>query len=160
MAKGQAIREHLRRLWAVYLAGAVILLFLNHLVYTVTRPGFSDDETLKIMLLNVEIELDEYALLERVKPIGFEAVETVPLSIAWEDAASDMLFKMQITGGFGDIYVCDAQGLAALEDREVCQTFCQMADGVYLVAMRNGTDIKSALVALDVLKNEWGELKL
>lgn len=160
MAKGQAIREHLRRLWVIYLAGAVILVFLNHLVYTMTRPGYTDDETLKIMLLNVEIELDEAALLEQVKPLGFETVEIVPLSIAWEDTTSDMLFKVQIISGFGDIYICDAQGLAALEEREVCHTFCQTADGVYLAVMNNGTDVESALAALDVLKNEWGELKL
>ena len=40
---------------------------------------------------------------------------TVPLYIAREEPASEMLLAVQLTGGFGDIYITDAQGLAALE---------------------------------------------
>lgn len=157
MPRSNAIRAHLRRLWKAYLAGIVALVFLNHLVYTVTRPAYSEEETLKIMLLNVEVEMNEQALLEKVRPLGFEAVEIVPLSIALGDEASEMLLKVQLIGGFGDIYISDARGLEALEAREACQSVRETADGLYLVAMRNGTDVQRAVAALDVLENEMGE---
>ena len=52
------LRAHLRRCWAVYLVGAVAVLLLNNLIYTVTRPRASEEETLRVMLLNVDWEPD------------------------------------------------------------------------------------------------------
>lgn len=156
MTWNEAIRDHLRRLWKLYLAGFVALVLANHLVYTLTRPAYSDDETLKIMLLNVEMELDETELLEKTRHLGFEAVEIVPLSIALEDPASEMLLKVQLIGGFGDIYITDAQGLAALEEREACDHIREMDGGIYLIVARNGTDLQSAQAALEILEKEMG----
>lgn len=148
------LKDHFRRLWAAYLIGIVALFFLNHLVYVVTRPGYSDVETLKIMLLNVEIGLDEQALLEKARPLGFEAVEIVPLSIALEDPTSEMLLKVQLVGGYGDIYITDANGLQALQERDACGSVREMASGMVLVVAKNGTNVESAAAALDVLEAE------
>lgn len=153
----QRIRDHLRRLWMVYLAGMVVLALANHLVYTVTRPSFSDDETLKIMLLNVDVSIDEEALLKDVQHLGFRAVETVPLCIAWEDPGSDMLLAVQLTGGFGDIYITDAQGLAALEARNACRAVRSTSGGLRLAVAKNGTNPESATAALELLAEKLGE---
>ena len=48
------IREHLRRRWYFYLAGIVLLCFLNNLVYTVTRPRTPERALLRVMLVNVD----------------------------------------------------------------------------------------------------------
>lgn len=157
MAWREAIKDHLRRLWKVYLVGIVALTLANHLVYTLTRPSYGEDETLKIMLLNVEVELDEAQMLEKTRSLGFEAVELVPLAIALEDPASEMLLKVQLVGGYGDIYITDAQGLAALEAREVCQRVHEAENGMYLVVIDNGTNWQSALAAMDILEKEMGD---
>ena len=36
------LRAHLRRCWMIYLAGAVAVVLLNNLIYTVTRPRASE----------------------------------------------------------------------------------------------------------------------
>lgn len=154
------IRDHLRRLWFIYLAGAVALLFLNNLVYTVTRPSFSDDETLKVMLLNAELSISEEDLLNRVQHLGFRAAELQPLAAAG-DPAGEMLLMVQLTGGFGDIYICDSAGMDALSARDACLPLSgdtaaaaealAQEKGLYIAVMVNGTDTGSALAALPIL---------
>lgn len=153
----EAIRDHLRRLWMVYLVGIVALVLVNHLEYTMTRPAYSEDETLKIMLLNVETELDETELLEKIRPLGFEAMEILPLVIDLEAPESEMLLKVQLVVGFADVCITDAQGLAALEAREVCRNVREMSDGTYLIVLGSGMDIMSELATMDILESEWGD---
>ena len=153
----QRMRDHLRRLWMVYLAGMLALALANHLVYTVTRPSYSEDETLKIMLLNVDVSIDEEALLKDVQRLGFRTVETVPLYIALEDPASEMLLAVQLTGGFGDIYITDAQGLAALEARNACRAVRFTSGSLKLAVAENGTNPESATAALEPLAEKLGE---
>lgn len=153
----QQVKEHFRRLWIVYLVGAVALCLLNHLVFTVTRPGFSEDETLKIMLLNAEVSLSEEGLLEKAAPLGFKAVETVELSVAPEDETSRMLLITQLVSGYGDIYITDEAGLCVLEEREVCHSVHEVRGGLHLVVINNGTDVQSAMDAMEILVREMGE---
>lgn len=153
----QRVRDHLRRLWAVYLIGAVALCFLNHLVFTVTRPGYSDDETLKIMLLNTDVSIAEEELLEKVAHLGFRTVETVELSVAPEDPNSRMLLVTQLISGFGDIYITDEAGLDVLNERYACHTARELQTGLYLVVIRNGTNLESAQAAAEILAKKMGE---
>ena len=182
----QRLRDHFRRLWLVYLLGLIALCFLNNLVYTVTRPRISDDELLKVMLLNVEADFpDAFSaeLLEEVQAadLGVLGVEFVPIAAAGEDPTSQMLLFVQLTGGFGDIYITDETGLALLAERRACYPLedvhaagtelseCLDPDTrerynaaltlegsglggrVYLIAARNSTDIETTLAALPVL---------
>ena len=151
------IRDHLRRLWSAYLIGAVALCLLNHVVFTMTRPGFSEEETLKIMLLNADISLSEQVLLKETEHLGFRAVQTVELSFAPEDPTSRMLLVTQLVAGDGDIYITDAAGLSVLQERGVCHTVRRIPDGTYLAAIRSGTELQSALGALDILEEKLGE---
>ena len=172
----QKIRDHLRRLWPAYLIGLAVLVFLNNLVYTVTRPGYSEDETLKIMLLNVEAAIPEEALLQQVEHLGFKCVETLPLSLSDENPGDAMLLAVQLTGGYGDIFIADAACLNALLQREAClplpagsytdaqvkmhtapeagESYAAALRGpndTYFAVMRNGTTPENALAAMDIL---------
>lgn len=179
----QRLKAHFRRLWVIYLVGILLLCFLNHMVFTVSRPRFSEEETLKIMLLNVDTELDATALLEKVQMVDdtIRAVEFVPLAtVSTEDASSMMLLSAQLVGGFGDIYCTDSAGLDALEKRYACLSLSDMqlsgweivrrvdaesgemyaaalrqTDGeIYLVVAKNGTNIESSIKTLSILAEE------
>lgn len=150
----QRLRDHFRRLWAVYLIGAVALCFLNHVVFTVTRPGYSEAETLKIMLLNADVSLSEDELLSKTKHLGFQAVETLELSVDPQDATSRMLLITQLVSGYGDVYIADAAGLDVLHEREVCRSVREISDGLYLAAV---TDERNVQDALEILMDELGE---
>lgn len=120
------LRAHLRRCWAVYLAGAVAILLLNNLIYTVTRPRASEEETLRVMLLNVEIELDGDAQAEllaemQARDARIRALEFEDVVAAHEgDPQSAMLLSVKLVAGYGDVYVTDADGFALLEERAAC----------------------------------------
>lgn len=117
----EKIRDHFRRLWMIYLAGVVIVLFLNNLIFTVTRPSFSDEEILKIMLLNTEVEMDTDSLLASLAETGILSVQTEILPGAnIADPASVMLVSVKLTSGYGDIYLTDSAGLEVLESRAAC----------------------------------------
>ena len=150
----QRVKDHFRRLWAVYLIGAVALCFLNHLVFTMTRPGYSDDETLKIMLLNTDISIAEEDLLGKVEHLGFRTVETVELTVAPEDETSRMLLITQLVSGFGDIYITGEAGLDVLNERYACHTVRELQSGLYLVVSRNGTNLETAQSAAEILVKE------
>ena len=121
------IRIHLRKWIGLYIAATIALCFLNHLVYTMTRPGFSDDERLKIMLLNTDAQLSapEYEALGdtllaqiRRENEGVLTVEFEPLAgVRADDPAGMMLLGTKLIGGYGDIYLCDRAGLEALASR-------------------------------------------
>jgi len=153
----QRVRDHLRRLWLVYLVGAVALCFLNHVVFTITRPGYSDDETLKIMLLNVQVSLKENELLEKTAHLGFRTVETLELTVAPEGETSRMLLTTQLVSGYGDIYITDEAGLDVLNERYACHTVRELQAGLYLVVSRNGTNLETAQAAAEILAKEIGE---
>lgn len=153
----QKIRDHLRRLWPVYLAGFALLIFLNNLVYTVTRPAYGDDATLKIVLLNADISIEEDSLLEKTRHLGFETVEILPLSIAAGDASSEMLLYAQLISGFGDIYIADDAGLKLLEGRDVCGNVRPAGNGLHAVVISNGTTVERAEAAMEFLEKTLGE---
>ena len=150
----QRVRDHFRRLWAVYLIGAVALCFLNHLVFTVTRPGCSEAETFKIMLVNTDVSLPEDELLSRTEHLGFRAVETLELSVAPGDPTSRMLLITQLVAGDGDIYITDAAGLDVLREREACHTVRELPNGLYLAAVNDEPGVQAAL---EILTDETGE---
>lgn len=148
----QRLRDHFRRRWIAYIAGAVALLFLNNLVYTVTRPRASEDETLKLMLLNTDLELPEADLLAQAAQLGFKAVEVEPLSIS-EDASGEMLLAVQLMGGYGDIYIADAAGYRLLLARDACMEggVRAMDHGIWLAAAANAGNPQAVLDALEVV---------
>lgn len=174
------LREHFRRLWAVYLIGAVALCFLNHLIYTVTRPSYSEEQTFKLMLVNVELQIDEEELLEAVRTMDgdIRAAEVVSLAgVVVEDPTSVMLLSTQLVSGFGDMYYTDAAGLEVLINRRAClpleieapqgwtlayrvdpesgEEFAaalERADGSeFLTVASNGTNVESTLKLLPIL---------
>lgn len=150
----QRVQDHFRRLWAVYLIGAVALCFLNHLVFTVTRPGYSEAETLKIMLVNADVFLSEDEVLSNVEHLGFRAVETLELSVAPEDETSRMLLITQLVSGDGDIYITDTAGLDVLREREACRSVQELPNGLHLAAVNAEAKVEAAL---EILMDELGE---
>ena len=164
----QRIKLHLKKWIGLYLAGMIAVCFLNHIVYTVTRPGFSDDERLKIMLLNVETVLTEedYAALSmRMLPEIQKADEGI-LILAFEELpqieagnpASEMLLAATLTGRYGDLYLTDESGLMLLEKRNALtengrlqiQKCVLTGDAAWLVIASNTTDMESAQLALPI----------
>lgn len=177
----QKLKDHFRRLWAVYLAGFALLWFANSLVYDVTRPGFSDDETLKIMLLNTSAAISEEELLQEVEFLGFKAVEMVELAVLAGDPMGEVQLAVQLTGGYGDIWIADEAGLDMLAARGVCLPLEEspgeefalaeraepesgeiiaaaigLQPGVYMAVAGNGTNTQSALAALKPLAEMMG----
>ena len=120
------LRAHLRRCWMIYLAGAVAVVLLNNLIYTVTRPRASEEETLRVMLLNVDWEMEEdaqAALLEEMqnRDGSIHALELETIVAARQgDPQSAMLLTVKLVAGYGDVYVTDADGLALLEEKTAC----------------------------------------
>ena len=145
------IRDHLRRLWLFYLVGAVLVLFANHLVFTVTRPSYSDAETLKVLLLNVNPDFSGDELLERTRHLGFQAVELAPVAAVPGDVTGEMLLKMQLTGGFGDLCICDDNGLQLLQQRDAAGEAQTLGEDMHILVLKNGTDPQSAESALPIL---------
>ena len=163
----EKIKIHLRKWIGLYLAATIGLCFLNHLIYTVTRPSFSDDERLKIMLLNVESVLsdEEYAdfsakLLPELQALdpGILTLEFEQLPFVQEgDAGSEMMLSVKFTGGFGDLYLTDEAGLAFLQKKNLCGPTefienCLLTGGeAYLAIISNTTDMDSAVTALPLV---------
>ena len=150
----RGLRDHLRRLWLAYLIGAVALLFLNNLMFTVTRTSFSGAETLRIMLLNTDVQIDEAGLLMQLQAEFPEirAVECEPLASAGpEDANGTMLLMVKLTSGTGDVYITDGPGLALLEGREACGKLLRLENGLCLAVIKSTDNPGPAEAALPLL---------
>lgn len=121
------LQDHLRRCWVIYLAGIVLLFFLNNLVYTVTRPAFTEEETMKIMLVNAECTLSDEAyaamtmdLLPRLQEQApqIQVLEIEQLAgVTKENPQSAMLLKTKLVSGFGDIYLTDSIAFSMLAEQ-------------------------------------------
>lgn len=116
------IREHLRKRWPIYIAGALLLCFLNNLVYTVTRPRTPEGALLRVMLVNVNApEGDLDALAAALLPAaqaaepGVREVAFEPLTyLGPDDPGSAALLAVKLTAGGADLYIADAAGFEAL----------------------------------------------
>ena len=122
------IRQHLRRRWYIYLIGAVLLCFLNNLVFTVTRPRVPERALLHVMLVNVdapdsELERLEQALLTAAQAAepDVRAVELEPLQYLGEsDAGSNILLATKFAAGGADLYIADEAGYEVMAARGFC----------------------------------------
>ena len=122
------IREHLRRRWYIYLIGAVLLCFLNNLVFTVTRPRVPERALLHVMLVNVdapeaELEALEQTLLAAAQSAepDVRAVELEPLQYLGEsDAGSAILLATKFAAGGADLYIADAASCEVMAARGFC----------------------------------------
>ena len=122
------VREHFRRRWPVYLAGIVLLCFLNNLIFTVTRPRIPERALLHVMLVNVdapdsELEALEQALLTAAQAAepDVRAVELEPLQYLGEsDAGSNILLATKFAAGGADLYIADEAGYEVMAARGFC----------------------------------------
>ena len=122
------IREHLRRRWYFYLAGIVLLCFLNNLIFTVTRPRTPERALLRVMLVNVdapeaELERLEERILAAAQAAEPEvrAVEIEPLQYLGEsDAGSNILLTTRFVSGGADLYIADAVSYEVMAARGYC----------------------------------------
>ena len=122
------IREHLRRRWPIYLAGILLLCFLNNLIYTATRPRVPERALLHVMLVNVdapdaELEALEQTLLPAAQAAEPEvrAVEFEPLQYLGEnDAGSAILLATKFAAGGADLYIADEAGYEVMAARGFC----------------------------------------
>lgn len=163
----QKIKLHLKKWIGLYLAGMIAVCFLNHIVYTVTRPGFSDDERLKIMILNAETMFaqEDYAELSMRMLQEIQKADAGILTLEFEELpqiedgnlSSEMLLSATLTGGYGDLYLTDESGLMLLEkknaltdDRIRIQKCVLTGKEAYLAVISNTTDMESARLALPI----------
>lgn len=122
------IREHLRKRWYLYLAGALLVCLLNNLIYTVTRPRVPERALLHVMLVNVdapdsELERLEQALLAAAQAAepDVRAVELEPLQYLGEsDAGSNILLATKFAAGGADLYIADEAGYEVMAARGFC----------------------------------------
>ena len=122
------IREHLRKRWYLYLAGALLVCLLNNLIYTVTRPRVPERALLHVMLVNVdapdsELEALEQALLTAAQAAepDVRAVELEPLQYLGEsDAGSNILLATKFAAGGADLYIADEAGYEVMAARGFC----------------------------------------
>lgn len=122
------IREHLRKRWYLYLAGALLVCLLNNLIYTVTRPRVPERALLHVMLVNVdapdsELERLEQALLTTAQAAepDVRAVELEPLQYLGEsDAGSNILLATKFAAGGADLYIADEAGYEVMAARGFC----------------------------------------
>ncbi len=122
------IREHLRKRWYLYLAGALLVCLLNNLIYTVTRPRVPERALLHVMLVNVdapdsELERLEATLLTAAQAAepDVRAVELEPLQYLGEsDAGSNILLATKFAAGGADLYIADEAGYEVMAARGFC----------------------------------------
>lgn len=122
------IREHLRKRWYLYLAGALLVCLLNNLIYTVTRPRVPERALLHVMLVNVdapdsEVERLEQTLLTAAQAAepDVRAVELEPLQYLGEsDAGSNILLATKFAAGGADLYIADEAGYEVMAARGFC----------------------------------------
>ena len=122
------IRQHLRRRWYIYLIGAVLLCFLNNLIFTVTRPRTPERALLRVMLVNVDAPDAELERLEaRLLPAAQAAepevreVEIEPLQYLGEsDAGSNILLATRFVSGGADLYIADKVSYGVMAARGYC----------------------------------------
>lgn len=122
------IREHLRKRWYLYLAGALLVCLLNNLIYTVTRPRVPERALLHVMLVNVdapdsELERLEATLLAAAQAAepDVRAVELEPLQYLGEnDAGSAILLATKFAAGSADLYIADEAGYEVMAARGFC----------------------------------------
>ena len=173
-----ALAAHLRRCWTVYLAGALALIFLNGVIFDVTRPRPREDEVLRVMLVNVEVAPDaaqEKALLAaaRKRAPELRAIEFESLAGLGGANASALLLA-QLVGGDGDAYLMDraafelladygalapldgvsAQGATAVsmpDERGEARVIALEKGGAYIGVVANATNPEGAIAALPLL---------
>ena len=72
----EKLAAHLRRCGLIYIAGVVALVFLNNLIFTMTRPRVPENETVRVMVVNqfADFTAREKEWLADVKTAVSEAV--------------------------------------------------------------------------------------
>ena len=122
------IREHLRRRWYFYLAGIVLLCFLNNLIFTVTRPRTPERALLRVMLVNVDAPDAELKRLEERILAAAQAAEPEVRAVEIEllqylgesDAGSNILLATRFVSGGADLYIADAVSYDVMAARGYC----------------------------------------
>lgn len=120
------LREHLRKWWIFYVVGLALICFLNNLVFTMTRPQVPEENTVRIMLLNVYAEqeatearadelLSELQAQERpVELVQFESL------LGTGDQYSDMVVVVKLASGYSDLFITDDAGFESLSIKGAC----------------------------------------
>lgn len=122
------IREHLRRRWYFYLAGIVLLCFLNNLIFTVTRPRTPERALLRVMLVNVDAPDAELKRLEERILAAAQAAEPEVRAVEIEllqylgesDAGSNILLATRFVSGGADLYIADEVSYEVMAARGYC----------------------------------------
>lgn len=122
------IREHLRRWIWMYALGIALLVFLNHLVFSMTQPRIPEENILRIYLVGAPVDADavsgmEETLLARVQAAedSIEKIELVNLPFSGDGATStDMLLPAKLVAGDADAFICSAAAYRTLLNLGAC----------------------------------------
>ena len=120
------LKAHLRRWFWVYLLGAAALLFLNHLIFTMTQPRIPEENILRIYLVGPAAEIPpgtEEMLLEKVQAQApsIERLELVGLPFAGDGVTStDMLLPAKLVSGDGDAFIASPAAYRTLLNLGAC----------------------------------------
>lgn len=123
-----ALREHLRRYLWVYVVGVVICLFGTSMLWTMTRPRPTNDQTVTVYLMDAYANpspLDDVAadMLARTQPFDEElqVVEFQNLMYTEEDYTSSMVLLTRLAVGEGDAFLTNQAGMDALVNSQVLE---------------------------------------
>ena len=114
----EKLAAHLRRCGWIYIAGIVALVFLNNMIYTMTRPRVPEENTVRVMMVNQDADFsrqgkewlaDVQAADESVLSLEFESI---PYDSERYETGMAMPVKL-MAGGY-DLLIADEVGFGAM----------------------------------------------
>ena len=115
----QKLAAHFRRCGWIYIVGAVALIFLNSMIFTMTRPRIPDAETVRVMLVNQNgvSEARRQALFERVHTADetTRALEFEPILYDSQQYELSMAMPVKLMAGGYDLIVASGEAFDQLD---------------------------------------------
>lgn len=114
----EKLAAHLRRCGWIYIVGIAVLIFLNNMIYSMTRPRVPEENTVRVMAVNQNVDFtrqekewlaDVQAADESVLLLEFE---TIPYDSNRYETGMAMPVKL-MAGGY-DLLIADEVGFGAM----------------------------------------------
>ena len=133
----RGLREHLRKYFWIYLLGVALCLVGTNLLWTMTRPQFSNEEVVTVYLADSYTYADALSdvaadMLERTRPFDekLKDVRFESLMFNEQEYTSRMLLLTRLAVGEGDAFLASAAAMDALTTSEALEPLDQyVADG-------------------------------
>lgn len=114
----EKLAAHLRRCGWIYIVGVVALVFLNNLIYTMSRPRVPEENTVRVMAVN---QYADFSRQEKKWLADVQAADDSVLSLEFETIPYDseryetgMAMPVKLMAGGYDLLIADEVGFAAM----------------------------------------------